>query len=412
MATASSQLRVREIHLKKALDLFDVLAPGTLLFENAIFRGQASADWGLIPAAFRDGIPWLLPEQEFPSDKRVYGAQVKAEIELLWLFSARANEAGLLLPGDSEGLRHTLEDIRSDRYWVMNRNNLRAWPPRNMIPWLALAQHHGVPTRLLDWTFMPFAAMYFAAEGVCRADVKSTPMAVWVCSLEQNRQRVLGAPSIEIERPSNAYNPNLRAQRGCLMVWRNGASCDQSFERVGLEVVLSKEADRARVERPTIFTKLTLPSAEAANVLQLLSLHQVDGSTLFPGFDGIARVVRERQYWDGFRESLGADFRGELNKRKQAVARRLEKFLKSKQHLLDWQQVSGEQPRTISDWVVSLQERVEAGDYFPEPDKVAETVRELLSEKDLDLDVRSCAERVLENLGEMLTISREPTRSH
>jgi hypothetical protein len=174
---------------------------------------------------------------------------------------------------------------------------------------LFLMQHHGVPTRLLDWTENPYIALYFALTSCKRSAVSGLypdccvwsldPVAwnravldhitfsggVLVASDDQIAAHKPGVKdSVFSKKPVAMYgsynSPRIVAQRGTFTVFGSDT--------------LPMETVKANIPAISddVLSKLTIPGDKVAQVLKSLASIGYTDSVLFPDLDGLAREIK------------------------------------------------------------------------------------------------------------------------
>ena len=129
------------------------------------------------------------------------------------------------VPGSEKRVRvpYRLEDERAAL--SMFRQQARAYlqsPPQTDFEWLAIAQHFGLATRLLDWTDSLLTAAWFAVE---KGGAKTADSAIWVAKGLPNvaldeLQDPLSLPDPVVYRPPH-ITPRIAAQGSVLMTCPN-----------------------------------------------------------------------------------------------------------------------------------------------------------------------------------------------
>jgi len=152
---------------------------------------------------------------------------------------------------------------------------------------LALIQHYGFPTPLLDWTLSPYIAAYFAFREVNDRVPSSENVKIyifdyleWTKSFQQPLDlRNTSVQYVSVIRPYAKFNPRIIPQQGTFTV-TNVEDMEQYINSRATEV-----------GKTFLYTAL-LSVKDKPKVLRELNLMGINEMTMFPSIEGICRSLK------------------------------------------------------------------------------------------------------------------------
>ncbi|MDR3549069.1 MAG: FRG domain-containing protein [Candidatus Pacebacteria bacterium] len=283
---------IPEYQTDSAIEFWELISPHRYILwpgEKLIFRGQANSTWPLDPSILRGNNHPVHTQVLMKSYPQSSDFQIIAEIGALKTFADHCDSSGLQIPGiTTEFKRKYLDQPNAifNDVIASRKSHKYPWPLEIYFDLMSVAQHFGLPTRLLDWTRDPYVAAYFAAsELVLKSEIaNNSRLAVWALDIQELPKQ------LELVRVPSSGNQNIAAQRGVFTLLRQPYKIGQNFE--GTPLLDEHMRNLVTVNGKQRLIKITLPQSECLKVIDLCSKYSVTAATLHPDFYGAAKATR------------------------------------------------------------------------------------------------------------------------
>jgi len=169
--------------------------------------------------------------------------------------------------------------------------------------WLALAQHYGLPTRLLDWTYSPYVALHFATDDT---ELFSQDAVIWRVNYAQTNQWLPAKlRDILVEEGSDVFTAEMLSRAASTLKDFEGLA-DSDFvaffeppsfdDRIVNQFALFSllSTPQARLERwlsqhAEVCRQVRIPARLKWEIRDKLDQANITERVLYPGLDGLSR---------------------------------------------------------------------------------------------------------------------------
>jgi hypothetical protein len=175
--------------------------------------------------------------------------------------------------------------------------------------WLSLAKHHGLPTRLVDWTFSPYVAMHFMTSTMDNFTDEGVIWAVDYTEVHKHLPKKLkvlleeeGSDVFTIEM-LNTVIKNLEefdslSKKDFLLFFEPPSIDQRIINQYALFSLLSNPescVDEWLKDHPDTYRKYIIPASLKWEIRDKLDQANITERVLFPGLDGLSMWLK-RQY--------------------------------------------------------------------------------------------------------------------